>query len=300
MDASVRLALIDRVKIDLRDAAQFQNDGNFEKVQSTLENAKAILQSLEQKKENPPPTLVKKVADALRSVEEALQSKKIKKCSYRALNPNEIEKLKGNGIDPEDEKGYDPKKDLFKCQGSGKVAVGWKPWHQDDDGEWQPGGDSFDDTCHNIDKMPWPKKGKGKKYTMDETRIEFRIGGLKKSIDEILENLPIEPNRVHRKGEKQGSTILAHKQDWFVYSAGDTKKEGFEKSMTALVDKLHSVRQKIQKACGKHEIRLCCILYFAANHRPIVSFSPKALKKLSELDAEIDVSIYPLPSVAEE
>jgi hypothetical protein len=146
--------------------------------------------------------------------------------------------------------------------------------------------------------MPWPKKGK--KIIMDETIIEFRFGGLNKAIDEILEKLPLAPDKIHRKGEKRGKSILTHAEDWFVYSAGDTKKAGFEESVAALVDKLHPIRQKLQKACGPHRAQLSCILYFAANHRPIVHFAPEIVGKLKDFGAAIDVDLYPLPSEDEE
>jgi len=222
-----------------------------------------------------------------------MKSKKKKTCDYRRLNNGEIDKLKKNGEDPEDIKGYEPKLDLFKCHGSGKVAVGRKPWHQDDDGEWVPGGTSYDDTCINIDVLPWPRK---RTKEMDKTIIEFRIGGLTKPIEGVLKKLPIPPDKVHRKGEKRGNTILTHKEDWFLYSAGDTKKTGFEKSIATLVDRLHANRQKIQKACGQHSSRLSCIFYFAADDRPLVYFSPESLTKLTDLRAAIDVNLYPLPS----
>jgi len=131
---------------------------------------------------------------------------------------------------------------------------------------------------------------------MDETRIEFRIGDLTKPVDEILKKLPLKPDKIHRKGEPRGKTILTHKQDWFVYSAGDTRKRGFEKSLADLIDRLHPHRQKIQKVCGPHRARLTCIFYFAANHRPLIIFSPEIVAKLNDLCTEIDVDLFPLPS----
>jgi hypothetical protein len=283
----------------LAKAETYQQKGDLTSARKCLLSAEYWLRILKEQGTKVPSRWTGIVNDALKSLDDLLGKKKEKKCTYRRLTDGEIEKLKWNGIDPEDEKGYDSRLDLFKCQGSGKVAIGRCPWHQDDDGEWQPGGDNFYDTCKNIDKMPWPKKGK-KRQIMDETRIEFRIGGLQKPIDEILAKLPIPPDRIHRKGEQQGTGILTHKQDWFAYSAGDTKKSGFEKSTAALVHKLHPFRKQLQKVCGPHEARLSCVMYFAANHRPIVYFAPETIQKLNELGAAIDVDLFPLPSKDDE
>jgi hypothetical protein len=63
-----------------------------------------------------------------------LRKSKKKKCDYRMLTDGEIKKLKHHDYDPEEMKEPDGSKaDLFKCKGSGKVAIGRKSWHQDKD-----------------------------------------------------------------------------------------------------------------------------------------------------------------------
>src|SRR5580704_12741679 len=212
MDPSVRKQILENARRFLRDASKQRDQRDMTAARKSLVQAKNTLLHLQKLNEKPPASLVNQVEVALRSLDEELLKKKEKKkkpCSYRKLNDREIQKLKANCHDPEEIKGFDPKLDLFKCQGSGKVAVGWKPFHQDDEGDWQPGGDDFDDTCINIDELPWPTKGK-RRAIMDELRIEFRIGGLQRSLDDILEKLPLAPDRVHRKGERRGKTILTH------------------------------------------------------------------------------------------
>src|SRR4051794_2323215 len=93
------------------------------------------------------------------------------KCDYVLLSPGEIKKLKANGDNPHDIKDGGSEQDLFKCKPSGKVAIGRKPWHQDENGKWVPGESEYVDTGIDINALPWPKKGK--KIAMDETIIEF-------------------------------------------------------------------------------------------------------------------------------
>jgi hypothetical protein len=131
---------------------------------------------------------------------------------------------------------------------------------------------------------------------MDEIRIEFRVTGLKKPLDDILKKLPVPPDRVHKKGEQRGKTVLTHKEDWFVYSATDTRTVPFDQAISTLVEKLYPMRQAFKKACGEHRAQLSCIFYFDSSHRPYIHFPPDVLAKLDDMGAAIDIDLYPMRS----
>jgi hypothetical protein len=145
MDAGTRERMIESVKEIFSKAVVQQEKEDFDGARRSLETAEQMLKQIGEKAVKP---YLKKVQDAMKSLDED-QCKK-KKCSYRVLNDREIKKLIDNDIDPHDLKDDDPYLDLFKCQGSGNVAVGRKSWHQDDDGNWVPGPPIYDDTEINM------------------------------------------------------------------------------------------------------------------------------------------------------
>lgn len=132
----------------------------------------------------------------------------------------------------------------------------------------------------------------------NKIRVDLRIIGFNCSPDEITSSLGVFPTRtweagmlIYEKGSRR------YKENGWELSSGLGENSSFEEQVDAIVEKIHSHLESFIAVCSAYYVELSCAMYIASDDEestPPFHIKKRALKILSQIDAEIDVDIYVL------
>ncbi|MEA5470216.1 DUF4279 domain-containing protein [Spirulina sp. 06S082] len=112
--------------------------------------------------------------------------------------------------------------------------------------------------------------------------------------DEITAFVGVTPSKVWKKGDLiYPNASVSHKQNgWTIKSELDNSIE-LSKHIEVVLNKIEDNWQSFVKICCKYYAELECTIYiYDEDNRPTISFDKKLVKKLAQLNAEIDVDLY--------
>jgi hypothetical protein len=111
--------------------------------------------------------------------------------------------------------------------------------------------------------------------------------------DEITNLLKISPTKVKRIGDlinPKGTRRYTH-NSWRIESKLQ-KSDGLEEHINSIFEQLQPSWQSLASLCSQYEAEISCIIYINSEQIPAIHFSKDIIRKVHELNAEIDVDLY--------
>jgi hypothetical protein len=129
-----------------------------------------------------------------------------------------------------------------------------------------------------------------------EISVSFNLTGLDFNPDDLTNKLGINPTKIWRIGDLiHPKTILKRKENgWSLQSQLD-KNHLLEEHIKYILNQLESKRNFLQEICSKNYGELSCIIYAINKERPSIHLDQDIIKKVHQLNCEIDIDLYFLP-----
>lgn len=129
-----------------------------------------------------------------------------------------------------------------------------------------------------------------------EISVSFNLTGLDFNPDDLTNKLCINPTKIWRIGDLiHPKTILKRKENgWSLQSQLD-KDHLLEEHIKYILNQLESQSNFLQEICGKNYGELSCVIYAIGEERPSIHLDQDIIKKVHQLNCEIDIDLYFLP-----
>ncbi len=237
--------------------------------------------------------------DAKNTVDKSADTTKTKgkkgKCSYDALSPNQLKRLK-RLVDPHKlkPKNHGSRYDLAYCKGSGKIVRHRK--YFDPDGNPNRGSTDYDDTGYNLDDLPNAQMNNDPSDS-SATTFELRL------FDIDFEALSTDPPilRLPFTTWKRGDPICEGKPLKHLDSGVSIPLGAYtEWPNGELTERLKDLAANVvlRDRCKPTSVQLSVASYFNEDERPAIAFDKEQISYLSKLNASVDIDVYSLPSRA--
>jgi len=129
-----------------------------------------------------------------------------------------------------------------------------------------------------------------------ENKAYIRIHDFECSIDEISNELKLNPSRSWIKGEKvpNRKSDIRRKQSTWEYQSTIDPTEPIEKHIDSLLDTFESKKDVFKKFSKKYYTELTLAIYEYKSCNPGFLLENKMLERISKLGLTLDVDIYVL------
>lgn len=123
--------------------------------------------------------------------------------------------------------------------------------------------------------------------------VHFTLTG-KFNPDEVSEKLNIEPTKTWRVGEAIQKTLLSYKHDGWRLSSDEVETLELEEQLAKIWDIIQPYKSKIVDICAELDLvaEIACAVDLEDDQYPVLHFERESIKRISELNAEIDIDIY--------
>lgn len=122
--------------------------------------------------------------------------------------------------------------------------------------------------------------------------VRFILSHFSMDVDDVSKQLEVKPSRVRVKGEKGPHSDLRQKFNLWILESNLKDEFDAEKQILQLLKKLKRYLST-KDHLGKHESGISCVVYFSVgDSSPIISFSQRTIKLLSDYGIGIDVDYY--------
>lgn len=120
-------------------------------------------------------------------------------------------------------------------------------------------------------------------------RVSIAIVGFKYKHDELTKFLKVKPTKVHQKGVKSSSAVVARLNAWIFEP--ESKKIDVDSRMALIFKnkKLFKLKSSKLKNC---KIVIQCMLDLNGGNEPRISISEKNIALLAKLGATFDLDYY--------
>jgi len=109
----------------------------------------------------------------------------------------------------------------------------------------------------------------------------------------ITSYLGVQPKTTHIKGEQiEGRPESTWSKNTWLISSGIDEDESFESHLGSIMNEIDSKYSRFLELSGKCNIYLNCVIKMYEGDRPFISFDKRTIKKLGELNAEIEFDLY--------
>ena len=129
-----------------------------------------------------------------------------------------------------------------------------------------------------------------------QVMVSLRITDFECPAEEITRLLGLSPTRTWRRGEAVHLRAhnARHRQNgWRLSAPCDPSTTGLAEQLEALLCLVAPHAEQFAALPPGSEVELSCFIY-ACNHRPVITFSADAVRRLARLGAAIDVDCYDL------
>lgn len=118
--------------------------------------------------------------------------------------------------------------------------------------------------------------------------------------EEITAVIGIVPTKTWKVGDliSKGAT-LRHKQNGWSLKSKLEDSATLEDHVESVLERLKPSWQHLVKMCTRYYTEIECIIYVYGDDSPAIHFNRETLKRISELNAEIDIDLYVLPESEE-
>lgn len=132
---------------------------------------------------------------------------------------------------------------------------------------------------------------------MPEIRVEFRVIGTDGrddlDPDEITALLGIAPTKTWRIGKQRGVSVsIRHRNSAWILESGLPASADVEAHTIALLGRLAPVWPAAVAIGAQHYTEVAFVIFFSDDKRPALLFDNVAVKRIADLNAGIDVSLY--------
>jgi len=115
--------------------------------------------------------------------------------------------------------------------------------------------------------------------------------------DALTRELNISPTRIYRKGEQNPlfkATRLYSRSTWRLDSGLD-RDRALDEHVNAVMAKLEGAWEALVRVSAEYEAWLNCVIYTHGGDNPAIGLERGVLKRLAELNAQLDVDLHVLP-----
>jgi hypothetical protein len=105
----------------------------------------------------------------------------------------------------------------------------------------------------------------------------------------------IEPTKMWRIGEFIPKTTIKHKSNGWVYYTEYSEEKTISDHIESILGVFYPKLDDFKNLENKSKIQISIILYMYGGDRPIFHISSEITRKISELNAELDVDLFSLP-----
>lgn len=135
-----------------------------------------------------------------------------------------------------------------------------------------------------------------------EISVSFTLSGLNFNPDQLTNTLEITPTKTWQVGDLiNPQTILKRKENgWSLQSELDIYSYELEDHLNNLLEKLQSKSNVLKHLCLENYGELSCVIYAIGEERPSIHLDQEIIKKVHQLNCEIDIDLYFLPEQVEE
>lgn len=128
-----------------------------------------------------------------------------------------------------------------------------------------------------------------------EIKLIYRITSDKNDLLKSLEKLKIQPNKTWRKGDLiDKRALVKYKTNGISFSSTEKSTHKFKAHVDSLIRILSPIKNVLRKLSATCYSELSCVIYIYGDDRPEIHFDMRALQFFVDLNANVDVDLYPL------
>lgn len=118
--------------------------------------------------------------------------------------------------------------------------------------------------------------------------------------EEITTALGIVPTETWKVGDLiSKKATFHHKQNGWSLKSKLEDSATLEDHVESVLEQLKPSWQPLVKMCTRYYTEIECVIYVFGDDSPAIHFNRETLKRISELNAEIDIDLYILPESEE-
>jgi len=112
--------------------------------------------------------------------------------------------------------------------------------------------------------------------------------------DNVSEKLGISPTKTWRLGEPIQKTLLSYKHDGWCLSSDEVDTLDLDEQFTKIWNIIQPYNSTIVDICDELNLHaeIACAVDVEDDQYPVLHFKRESIKRISELNAEIDIDIY--------
>lgn len=130
-----------------------------------------------------------------------------------------------------------------------------------------------------------------------ENSASLTLTGLDLDPEQITRRTSISPSKTWRLGEKvDDRSVLRYQHNGWRLTSGLPKQRDLEEHVESVLTQIRSSWSVLTQLGATYDAEMACVVYSYGGDRPPIHLSKGVLRRVSELNADIDIDLYVLPA----